>query len=292
MPACLNNPSLGNHDFVHLEDVRLHYVASGQEGKPLMLLLHGFPEFWFSWRYQIPEFKKDYRVVAVDMRGYGDSGKPGKKKDYAIGNLSKDIYQLIQALGYKKCVLVGHDWGGAVAWNFAYSYTDMVEKLVIVNSPHPISFAKYLRTHFSQLKKSWYMMFFQVPFVPEFMFSMNDFAAFEAISKSLRNNPPSDDEVEAYKYAFSQPGALTGPINYYRAAFSKQTKYERAAKLKVPTLVIWGEPDKYLETNLAHEAKNYVENMTVKIIPDSSHFVLLDRPKEVNAAVREFLKDK
>ncbi|WAQ98829.1 EPHX4-like protein [Mya arenaria] len=263
MPPCLNDPSLGNHDFVHLEDVRLHYVASGDEGKPLMLFLHGFPEFWYSWRYQIREFRKDYRVVAVDMRGYGDSDKPKGKENYVVQKLSGDIKQLIPALGYKKCFLVAHDWGGAVAWNFTSNYPEMVEKLVICNCPHPATFAKYLRTHFSQIKK--YMMFFQIPMLPEFLLGMNDCASFDRMEEWFPNNKLTSDDIEAYKYTFSTKESRTGPVNYYRAAFNSEVRYSRKNKISVPTLVIWGDPDKALNTEMAELCREYVEDMKVKI---------------------------
>lgn len=289
LPSCLNDPSLGDHGYVHLEDVRLHYVACGDESKPLMLCLHGFPEFWYSWRYQIKEFSKDFRVVAVDQRGYGDSDKPKGYKNYTYDKLADDIKQLIPALGYSNCVLLSHDWGGAVAWYFASRYPELVDKLIVSNCPHPGTFQKYARSHFSQFKKSWYMYFFQVPFVPEFVFRSFDLKFFNALFKSVKNNEITAEVVEAYKYTFSQPGAFTGPINYYRAAFSSSSRPCKT-KIKMPTLVIWGDPDMALDTELAELSGEYATNLTVKIIHDSNHFVLFDRPKEFNKAVREFLK--
>ncbi|XP_052796397.1 epoxide hydrolase 4-like [Mya arenaria] len=290
MPPCLNDPSLGNHDFVHLEDIRLHYVASGDEGKPLMLFLHGFPEFWYSWRFQIREFRKDYRVVAVDMRGYGDSDKPKGKDNYTVQKLAGDIKQLIPALGYEKCFLVAHDWGGIVAWNFASNYPELVEKLVVCNCPHPAIFAKYMRSNFAQFKKSWYMMFFQIPVLPEFLLGMNDCSSFEALlGKWMPNNKPSSDDIDAYKYTFSPRESRTGPINYYRAALSNEVQYKK--KISAPTLVIWGDPDKALDTEMAELSGEYVKNMKVKVIKNSSHFVITDRPKETNAAIRQFIEN-
>ncbi|WAQ98830.1 EPHX4-like protein [Mya arenaria] len=247
MPPCLNDPSLGNHDFVHLEDVRLHYVASGDEGKPLMLFLHGFPEFWYSWRFQIREFRKDYRVVAVDMRGYGDSDKPKGKENYT------------------KCFLVGHDWGGTVAWNFASNNPELVEKLVVCNCPHPATFAKYMGSHFSQ-----YMLFFQIPMLPEFLIGMNDCASFDGLGEWVPNNKPTPDDIEAYKYTFSTRESRTCPVNYYRAAFNSEN---RCKNIIVPTLIVWGDPDKAFNTEMAELCRENVEDLKVKVIANSSHYV-------------------
>ncbi|XP_046582078.1 epoxide hydrolase 4-like [Haliotis rubra] len=167
MPDCLRDPAYGTHHFVHLEDVRLHYVAAGDEDKPLMLLVHGLPEFWFSWRYQIKEFKKYYRVVAIDQRGYSESGAPSGVSSYNLRELAKDIKQLVPALGYKSCVLVGHDWGGAVAWTVAGLHPEVVDKLIIMNCPPPQAYVRYLVTHLSQIAMCWFQFFFTVPVLPE-----------------------------------------------------------------------------------------------------------------------------
>ncbi|XP_053405218.1 epoxide hydrolase 4-like isoform X1 [Mercenaria mercenaria] len=291
MPTCLNDPSLGNHGFIHLEEVKLHYVACGDESKPLMLCLHGFPEFWYSWRYQIREFSKDYRVVAIDQRGYADSDKPSGYKNYTYEHLTNDIKQLIPALGYSSCTLLSHDWGGAVAWQFASRYPELVDKLVVCNCPHPGTFQKYVRGHWSQFKKSWYMYFFQVPWVPELAFRANDLSFFNRVFKAFKNNKPSDEDIEAYKYTFAQKGALTGPINYYRAAFSSSIRPCKT-KINIPVLVVWGDPDEALNTELAELAGEYVTNLTVKVIRNSNHFVNVDRPNECNAVIREFLQGK
>lgn len=295
MPACLNDPSLGSHGFIHLEEVRLHYVASGDESKPLMLFLHGFPEFWYSWRYQIKEFKKDYRVVAIDMRGYGDSDKPSGVSSYRVDKLLGDIKQLIPALGYRSCVLVSHDWGGVLGFLFAAKYPDLVDKLVVMNGPHAATMNEYLRNNFQQAKKSWYMMFFQVPWVAELIFQIFDYETLRRIFTSSRSGltvgKMSEEDMEAYIYSMSRPGGTTNPINYYRAAVRyPRGKYE-FNKINKPTLVIWGCKDSALNSDLAELSSKYVTNLTVKYVENASHWVQMDTPDKVNQLMREWLKN-
>ncbi|XP_046354764.2 epoxide hydrolase 4-like [Haliotis rufescens] len=291
MPDCLRDPALGTHNYVHLEHVRLHYVAAGDEDKPLMLMVHGFPEFWFSWRYQIREFKKDYRVVAIDQRGYSESDAPSGVNSYNVGELANDIKQLIPALGYKSCVLVGHDWGGAAAWTVAGIYPELVDKLIIMNCPHPLSFTKYVATHMAQFRKSWYMFFFYVPLLPELYFCIRDRKMLEvALTGSImgvRCTKFSPDEIEAYKFAFPTLGSFTGPVNYIRAV--TRTVPPRQKKITAPTLLIWGCQDGALEKGLAPLAGKYTDSLTIKYVDDSSHWVQMDCPDVVNAHMRDFL---
>ncbi|MDJ0789755.1 MAG: alpha/beta fold hydrolase, partial [Myxococcota bacterium] len=151
-------------DYIITNGINLHYVTQG-EGS-LMLMLHGFPEFWYSWRHQIPEFARDYKVVALDLRGYNESDKPKEPEAYKMEELLKDVEGVIRGLGYESCILVGHDWGGAIAWSFAYAYPDLVDKLIVMNLPHPAKFMEGLKTP-QQLVKSWYIFLFQLPWLPE-----------------------------------------------------------------------------------------------------------------------------
>lgn len=293
-PACLNDPSLGSHGFIHLEEVRLHYVISGPEGAPLMLFLHGFPEFWYSWRYQIREFNKEYRVVAIDMRGYADSDKPKGVKNYTVEKLISDIRQIVPALGYEHCVLVSHDWGGALAWNFASYHPEMVSKLIVMNCPHGAAFQKFIRKSWKQFKMSWYMFFFQMPFLPELMFSINDYNAMKMIFTGSKGGVKSDstnqDDIEAYKYAASRQGGMTGPINYYRAALRFPRIFGAMPKIEKPVLLIWGKPDMALSTELAELSRQYCNNIKIEYVENSSHWVQMDKPDEVNQLMRNFLK--
>lgn len=261
------------HNYLSTNGIRLHYVTQG-EG-PLMLLLHGFPEFWYSWRHQIPEFAKDYNVVALDLRGYNDSDKPKETAAYALPELIKDVEGAILALGYDKCVLVGHDWGGAIAWSFAYEHADRLEKLIVLNLPHPAKFVAGLRTP-QQLLRSWYIALFQLPKLPEWMLSANDYAAIRAAFSNMAINPEafSPQDLDAYATAAAKPGALTGMLNYYRNIFRSDGLLQRTwDTLEIPTLMIWGEEDTALGKELTYGTEEFVSDFEIKYIPQCSHWL-------------------
>lgn len=277
--------------YVQTNGINLHYVSQG-EGQ-LMLMLHGFPEFWYSWRYQISEFARDYRVVAIDLRGYNDSDKPKDIEAYQMSELVKDIKGVIEGLGYQNCILVGHDWGGAIAWSFAYAYPKMVEKLIVLNLPHPAKFAQGLGSP-KQLIKSWYIFFFQIPLLPELMIQLNDYqliaSAFTdmAIDKSAF----TQTDLEAYKDAAAKRGALTAMLNYYRNIFDNSfltSDRQEWQMLDLPTLMIWGEKDTALGKELSYGTDEYVSDFQIKYIPDCSHWVQQEQPELVNQYMREFL---
>lgn len=277
------------HDFINTNGINLHYVTEG-EG-PLMLMLHGFPEFWYSWRHQIPEFAKDYKVVALDLRGYNDSDKPPQTSAYKMSEFIKDVEGVIKGLGYEKCVLVGHDWGGAIAWHFAYAYPEMVEKLIVLNIPHPGKFAEGLNT-IEQLFKSWYIFFFQLPALPEWLLQLNDYEAIASgfLNSAVEKSAFSDADLEAYKDAFAKRGALTSGINYYRNIFPSIFEEKNWGKLQVPTLTIWGENDNFLGKELTYHTEDYVEDFQIWYIPNCGHWVQQEKPDLVNQYMREFLE--
>ncbi|KAK6189029.1 hypothetical protein SNE40_005080 [Patella caerulea] len=293
-PACLGDSSLGTHGYIHLEKVRLHYVANGEEGKPLMLFVHGFPEFWYSWRYQLKEFAKDYRCVAIDQRGYNDSDKPTGVGNYAMSMMVDDLKQLIPALGYKSCVLVGHDWGGAVCWAFASQHQYLIDRLILMNCPHPGSFFTYAMSHPSQFLKSWYIYFFQLPWLPELAFRLNDYQnivmTFKGKKMGVQSGIMTNEDIEAYKYAFSRPGAATASINYYRAAVRSVSHDKRV--IEKPTQIIWGCVDVALERGLAEECREFTKDLSISYIEEASHWVQMDQPDKVNKLMRKFLEEK
>ncbi|XP_013388618.1 epoxide hydrolase 4 [Lingula anatina] len=303
-PACLNDPSLGTHTYVRLQGLRMHCVVNGKEGKPLMLFVHGFPEGWYSWRHQLREFGQDYRCVAIDMRGYGETDKPPNVSDYTMDKLTGDIKQLIPALGYESCVLVSHDWGGVIAWAFAEKYPDMVDKLITMNAPHRKAFADIMNHNKKQLFMSWYIFFFQLPWFPEFLISHNDY---DILQKSFRGadgkviGSMTPEDLEAYTYCFSQPNTLTSAINYYRASMRtsiwqqaqpREGKREGSGKITVPVLTIWGDADKALHKDLPELARKYNTDYTLKYIHGCSHWTQQERPDVVNEMMKEFLKRK
>ncbi|XP_046582062.1 epoxide hydrolase 4-like [Haliotis rubra] len=292
MPSVLNDPDLGTHGYVHLADVKIHYVAQGDETKPLMLFVHGFPEFWYSWRFQLREFKNDYRVVAIDMRGYGDSDKPSGVANYQMSKLVTDLKQIIPALGYRSCVLVGLDWGAVIARIFASKHPHMVDKLITMNCPRPDIIHNYLETHMFELKKVWYILFFQVPFLPELMLLVNDMKLMETTMAGPNGNLTvgtlSTEDMEAYKYALSRPGAATAVIDYYRAFIRFPPR--KISKISCPLLVIWGCKDMILDRDMSAAAAAVVDNQTVKYIEEAGHWVMMDTPDIVNKHMRDFLK--
>jgi epoxide hydrolase 4 len=281
------------HDFIMSNGIKLHYVTQG-EGK-LMLMLHGFPEFWYSWRHQIPEFAKDYKVVALDLRGYNESDKPQALEAYNIKELRQDIEGVITGLGYENCILVGHDWGGAIAWNFAYNYPQMVERLIVLNIPHPAKLIEGLRIP-QQLLKSWYIFFFQLPFFPEWLLQANDyqFIAEALQGMAIDKNTFNQADIEAYKDAAAKRGALTAMVNYYRNIFQGllQDSRNEIEELAIPTLMIWGENDAALSKELTYETVKYVRNLTIKYISNCSHWVQQEQPQLVNQYMREFLENE
>jgi epoxide hydrolase 4 len=276
------------HEYIITNGVRLHYVTQGEGA--LMLMLHGFPEFWYSWRHQIPEFATDYKVVALDLRGYNDSDKPKAQSAYAMDELVKDIEGVVKGLGYDKCILVGHDWGGAIAWNFAYTHPSMVEKLIILNLPHPIKFAEGLRTP-QQIQRSLYMFFFQIPLLPEFLIQSGDYQMIETAFKGMAIDKTAftEADINAYKDAAAKRGALTAMLNYYRNALSPEFFNKSWGVLEVPALMIWGEKDTALGKELTYGTEAYVRDFQIKYIPNCSHWVQQEQPQLVSQYMREFL---
>ncbi|NET89472.1 MAG: alpha/beta hydrolase [Kamptonema sp. SIO1D9] len=278
-------------DFITTNRIKLHYVTQG-EG-PLMLMLHGFPEFWYSWRHQIPEFARNYKVVALDLRGYNDSDKPQDPEAYKMGELIEDVEGVIKGLGYESCVLVGHDWGGAIAWCFAYEFPQMVEKSIVMNIPHPALFTEAIRSNPQQMLRSWYILFFQLPWLPEFLLQWNDYYAIAAAFQNLAIDKSAFtwSDLEAYKDAAAKRGALTAMLNYYRHAWSSFSSSLEWEVLDLPTLMIWGEEDTALAKELTYGTEAYVNHLTIKYIPNCSHWVQQEQPLLVNQYMREFLTE-
>jgi epoxide hydrolase 4 len=289
------------HEYATVNGVRLHYAQAG-EG-PLILFLHGFPEFWYAWKAQLAEFGRDHLAVAPDMRGYNLSSKPTDVEQYAIPKLVEDVRALAEHLGHKKLVLVGHDWGGVVAWFFAITHPERVEKLVIINAPHPAVFQRELAQNPAQQKASEYMLLLRSP-EAEKTLSADSYTPLVngVLGEGLKQGAFTEEDRKTYLEAWSQPGALTGGLNYYRAAgVGPPSEGEKPAPLaaegatltvKVPTLVIWGEKDTALLAGNLDGLEQYVPELKIRRIPDGTHWVVHEKPAVVNAAIREFLARK
>ncbi len=276
------------HGYLKTNGVQLHYVTQGNG--PLVLFLHGFPEFWYSWRHQLEAFGSDYKVVAPDLRGYNDSDKPKEKSAYALPELVKDVAGTIRALGYERCTLVGHDWGGAIAWSFAYAYPQMLEQLIVLNLPHPAKFAAGLRTP-QQLLKSWYVGLFQLPVLPEILLEAGNYAAIRAAFQGQASAAFTEADIDALVAAAAKPGAIASMLNYYRNIFSSDGLLDQQwGVLDVPALMIWGENDVALGKELTYGTADYVRDLTIRYIAGCSHWVQQEQPALVNQYIREFLE--
>jgi pimeloyl-ACP methyl ester carboxylesterase len=286
------------HKYADVNNIRLHYVTVGK-GK-LIMFLHGFPEFWYEWKNQLAEFGRDYQAVAPDMRGYNLSSKPPDVEQYRMKYLIEDIRALAEHLGYKKFILVAHDWGAGVAWPFAIRHPDYLEKLIIINGTHPVTFTRELRDNPEQRKASQYILVYRTPGAEEIL-SRNNYAlpASNLLEEGLKQGYFTEEDRKAYIEAWSQTGALTGGLNYYRAAhlgpFTGEGDDILSADaslftVKIPTLVIWGEQDKWLLTGNLESLEKYVPNLTIRRIPDGSHWVIHEKPALVNSYIREFIE--
>jgi pimeloyl-ACP methyl ester carboxylesterase len=275
--------------------VRLHWVEQG-EG-PLVVLLHGFPEFWYAWRHQLPALAAaGFRAVAPDLRGYNLSEKPRGVRAYRIEALLGDLEGLISLLaveqGGTRAHVVGHDWGGAFAWYAPLFVPERLLSLTLLNAPHPLAFRRELRTSAAQRKKSSYVFLFQLPWIPERRIRADGYAV---LGKMLRRDPVrpgtfSDEDVRLYVEALARPGALTAAVNYYRAAWRFPPRARgRTWPEGLKTLLVWGERDRYLGPGLLEGLDRWVPDLTIERIPDASHWVQADAPGLVNELLIRFL---
>ena len=286
------------HEFIETNNIKLHCAIQG-EG-PAMIFLHGFPEFWYCWRHQIPVFAKRFRVVAPDMRGYNTSDKPEGIEKYRMSVLVEDVRGLIEALEEKKVFLSAHDWGGAVAWAFAEKYPHMLHRLIILNAPHHLIFARELKDNPLQQEASKYILLLRSSRAEEVL-SKDRYAWLRAAVFNGCKDPSAytDEDRTAYLEAWSRPGALTGSVNYYRATNMLKATGEKSAQggeagkakgiIRVPTLVIWGEDDVALTLSLLDRLEDYVPDLKVIRIPGATHWVQNDEPDLVNRFISEFV---
>ncbi|MBZ5596593.1 MAG: alpha/beta hydrolase [Acidobacteriia bacterium] len=281
--------------YAEVNGVRLHYVEQGKG--ELILFLHGFPEFWYSWKDLLADFGRDHHAVALDMRGYNLSAKPESVDAYRVPIIVEDVRALAENLKAKKFVLVGHDWGGVIAWAFAAQHPEMLDKLVIINAPHPTVFARELANNPAQQKASGYFNLFTSPQAEQVLSANNYAGMLQAFGSAL-----NEEDRKEYLAAWNQPGGLTGGLNFYRAAqlrspagapageAAQPSAIQPLAPITTPTLVIWGEKDTALLTGNLEGLDQFVKPLKIERIPDGSHWVVHEKPAVVIERIRKFLK--
>ncbi len=277
----------------HINGIALHVVLAGPAtGKPLVFL-HGFPEFWFAWRLQIDHFvSSGYRVIIPDQRGYNLSDKPAGIASYSIDLLAKDVVGVLDTVTDSKAFVVGHDWGAGVTWYLAARYSERVSRTAMLSVPHPRIFIKNLITNPAQLRRSWYLFFFQLPWLPERTLRRRDWAL---LVRVLRNTSPpgvfSDLDLEQYKTSWAKKDALTAMLNWYRAALLRSSKFaldSKASRVKVPALLIWGKNDQFLDEAMARESLQYCDDGHLEMFETATHWVQHEKPAHVNTLLSQF----
>lgn len=281
------------HRFVETNNIRLHYVTQG-EGD-LVILLHGFPEFWYSWRHQIPALARHFKVVVPDLRGCNDSDKP--QTGYDLDTLSADIQGLIENLGYLRANIVGHDWGGTIAWHFAHQFPNLTQRLAVLNAPHPQRFLLEMVSNMDQLRRSWYLLALQVPTLPEWLIRQNLKPILKTLfqEQAVRKSAFTTKDTEIYQAALEKPGALAAVLNHYRHLFLPQNwmnQLSRAtAPISAPTLVLWGEEDFLFSQKLTEGIERWVTApLKLKFLPHCGHWIQQEAPQTVNRELLDFLR--
>ena len=271
--------------------VHLHVVAAGPRDGPVVVLLHGFPEFWYGWRRQIePLAAAGFHVVVPDQRGYNLSSKPSAVAAYALTELVSDVMAIADQLGQEKIFLAGHDWGAAAAWSAALLHPQRIARLVVLNVPHPSVMRKFLSTHPRQLLRSWYMFLFQLPWLPEALFSACNFSiGARALLRSSRPGTFSAEDLAHYCAAWSQPGAITSMINWYRALLRVAVKFPDKI-VRVPTRILWGERDAFLLAEMAHESLRYCTSAELFTFANATHWLQHEEPARVSELLIDFFR--
>jgi len=280
-------------DYAQIGGVKLHYATAG-DGEKLVILLHGFPEFWYSWRRQIVGLSDEYTIVALDMRGYNLSDKPPRVADYKIDKLVDDVTGLIRYFGREKAAIVGHDWGAIIAWSVAQKHPEYVWKLCAMQVPPPTIWKK--NQTFKQFLATWYMFFFQIPALPEWLLSRNDFAllANGLKTSTVEKGIFTAEDIAEYKKSWREDRALSSALNYYRANILQRLFGGESAdeKIKVPTLFIYGEKDAVILPETVQGIGDIIDAPYSEIrIPDAGHWVQQEAAEIVTDSLREFLAE-
>lgn len=281
------------HHRVPTNGIHLHVVQCGPAAGPLVILLHGFPEFWYGWRHQLEALANaGFRVWAPDQRGYNLSDKPRRVRDYAIDQLAADVLGLLAAAGRETAAVVGHDWGAAVAWHLAAHHPARIRRAAVLNVPHPQVLAGALVRQPRQLLKSWYVFFFQLPWLPETLVRLNGWwVARRALRRSSHPGTFSDADLAWYQVAWAQPRAMRSMVNWYRAAARFAGRLGETSRVAVPLCIIWGENDAFLNANLAQKSLAFCDAGQLTYLP-ASHWVQHEEAAKVNELLIEFLQEQ
>ncbi|NJN31341.1 MAG: alpha/beta hydrolase [Synechococcales cyanobacterium RM1_1_8] len=285
--------SAWQHGFVETNDIRLHYVTQG-EGE-LVILLHGFLEFWYSWRHQLPILSRHFKVVAPDLRGYNDSDKPAA--GYDLETLGRDVKGLIQALGYEKARIVGHGWGGSIALSLAENFPQMVQSLALLSAPHPQRFLQEAASNLDQFGQSWYIWAAQVPNLPEWLVNANLPRLVSGLfqQQSVRKGAFSAEDKAMYEAALAKPGALRATLSYYRQLLSLRSLTQLLADkpqfIAHPTLILWGQDDTVFSHRLAKGLERLISApCRMRLIDHCGHWINQEAPQTVNRELTQFLR--
>jgi len=272
-------------------NVTLHVAEAGPESGRLVVLLHGFPEFWYGWRHQIDALAgAGYRVVVPDQRGYNLSDRPGGRAAYDLDLLAKDVLGLAKSLGRETFLLVGHDWGAIVGWWIASQYPGHLERFAALSAPHPAVWMDAMRNLPEQRRRSRYVRVLRLPWLPEFLLRRRNFKALaDALRKTRRPEACSEADLVKYREAWSVPGALTGMINWYRAGLAKRMSLDTIGRVAIPTLIVWGNGDVYGVPELAERHGRLCDNASVVYL-DASHWVQHDEVEQINSMLLDFLR--
>ena len=280
------------HHHIPTNGISLHVVQAGPPDGSPVILLHGFPEFWHGWAKQIPALAEaGYRLWAPDQRGYNLSDKPRGIAAYDIDHLARDVVGLIDAMDVERVHLVGHDWGAAVAWWIAGRYPQRLHRLVILNVPHLAVMARTIWRSWAQMRRSWYIFFFQVPWLPEASLRRNDWTnAIRSLKGSSRRGTFTPEDIQRYRQAWSQPGAMAAMISWYRAAARSLGKLGSLGRIAVPTLMIWGVRDIALGREMAQPSIDLCDDGRLVFVEEAGHFVQHEEPERVNQLIGQFLR--
>lgn len=277
---------------ISVNGIHLHVVQAGPLEGPPVILLHGYPEFWWGWHNQIPELAKaGFRVIVPDQRGFNASDKPPGVEAYALDERVRDIVSLIESLGYESVYVAGHDMGAVVAWHLAIDHPDKVRKLVAISVGHPLAYEAASKEKSEQETVSWYRTFFQIPVIPELVGRLNNWGLLvDNIRKTSREGTFSDDEMNVYRYAWDRDDAMHSMINWYRAGYRYPSPVEGDGRVRMPTKIIWGKHEAFSEARVAQLSLEFCDSGALVVLPDAGHWLLHEEPMTSSRLIIDFFE--